>query len=154
MNKVSAGEAAAISAGQPENQNARIGERLRERDEYGTMQIVTTFPAAAVGAVVPADLPSDPSLLFDFEILDVTVRTETAVTSSTIQVKNNTTAVTDAIVSAAAKAITRASTIDPAQNKFYPKSNPTAYAAAKCNLVDAGGATAAARTVILWVRKI
>lgn len=154
MNKFSAGESAALSAAMPANQNARLGERMREGDEYGNFQIVTDFPAGTAGAIVPANLPTDPSLLFDFEILDVTVRTDTAVTSSTIQVKNNTTAVTDAIVSAAAKAMTRAGTIDVAQNKFYPKSNPTGYAAAKCNLVDAGGATAAARTVILWVRKI
>lgn len=154
MNKFSAGEAANLSACQPADQNARLGERIREFDNYGTFQIVTAFPAGTVGAIVPAAIDSDPSLVFDFEILDVTVRTDTAVTSSTVQVKNNTTAVTDAIISAAAKAVTRAGTIDVAQNKFYPKSNPTAYAAAKCNLVDAGGATAAARTVILWVRKI
>lgn len=154
MNKFSAGEASAMSACQPADQNARLGERIRELDNYGTFQIVTAFPAGTVGAIVPAAIDSDPSLVFDFEILDVTVRTDTTVTSSTIQVKNNTTAVTDAIISAAAKAVTRSGTIDVAQNKFYPKSNPTAYAAAKCNLVDAGGATAAARTVILWVRKI
>lgn len=154
MNKLSTGEAANLSALMPGNQNVRLGERIKELDNYGTFQIVTAFPAGTVGAIVPAAIDSDPSLLFDFEILDVTVRTDTTVTSSTIQVKNNTTAVTDAIVSATAKAVTRAGTIDAAQNKFYPKSNPTAYAAAKCNLVDAGGATAAARTVILWVHKI
>ena len=154
MNKFSSGEAAALSALMPGNQNARFGERIRELDNYGTFQIVTTFPAGTTGAIVPVALDSDPSLLFDFEILDVTVRTDTTVASSTVQVKNNTTAVTDAIVSAAAKAVTRAGTIDAAQNKFYPKSNPTGYAAAKCNLVDASGATAAARLVTLWVRKI
>lgn len=154
MNKFSAGEAAALSGTQPGDQNARLGERIRELDNYGGFQIVTAFPAGAVGGIVPAAIDADPSLVFDFEVLDVTVRTDTAVTSSTIQVKNGTTAVTDAIVSAAAKAMTRAGTIDAAQNKFYPKSNPTGYASAKCNLVDAGGATAASRTVILWVRKI
>ena len=154
MNKFSAGEAAALSASQPADQNARLGERIRELDNYGTFQIVTSIPAGTTGVITPAAIDADPSLVFDFEILDVTVRTDTAVASSTIQVKNNTTAVSDAIVSAAAKAVTRAGTIDVAQNKFYPKSNPTGYAAAKCNLVDAGGATAAARTVILWVRKI
>jgi len=154
MNKFSSGEAANLSASQPADQNARLGERVREIDSYGTFQIVTAFPAGTTGSIVPAAIDSDQSLVFDFEILDVTVRTDTTVASSTVQVKNNTTAVTDAIVSATAKAITRVGTIDVAQNKFYPKSNPAGYAAAKCNLVDAGGTTAPARTVILWVRKI
>lgn len=154
MNKLSTGEAAGISGLMPGNQNANVGERMKENDELGNFQIVTSIAAGAVGLVTPAALSSDPSLVFDFEILDVTVRTDTAVTSSTVQVKNNTTAVTDAIISAGAKAVTRAGTIDVAQSKFYPKSLPTAYASAKCNIVDAGGATAPARTVILWCRKI
>lgn len=154
MNKLSTGEAAQISAAMPANQNSNIGERLKENDEYGTFAIVTSIAAGTTGVITPAAISSDPSLVFDFEILDVTVRTDTTVTSSTVQVKNNTTAVTDAIVSATAKAVTRAGTIDVAKNKFYPKSDPTGYASAKCNIVDASGATAPARTVILWCRKI
>jgi hypothetical protein len=151
MTKLSAAEAQVLSGLMPGNQNVGLGERLKEHDESCSFQITTDIAAGAVGIVTPANLPADP---FDFEILDVTIRTNTAVTSSAVQIKNNTTAISDVIISAAAKVITRVAQVDPAYNKFYPKSNPTAYAAAKCNIVDSGGATAAARTVTLWVRKL
>jgi|GEM_PF-5833306 hypothetical protein len=151
MKKIDAGGAAALSGSMPAAQNAKLGERIKEAEDYGLFHLITSVAAGTVGVVAPITLPGSP---FDFEIMDVIVRTGTAVTSSTVQVKNNTTAVTDAIISAAAKAITRAGSIDPAQNKFYPQSDPSGYAAAPCNLVDAGGATAAARTVTLVVRKL
>jgi hypothetical protein len=87
-------------------------------------------------------------------VLDVLVRTETTVASGTAQVKKGATAVSDTIISATANAITHAASIDIAQNKFFPRSQPAAYLANPCNIVDAGGATAPARTVILVVRKL
>jgi len=154
MKKLSAAEAQAIDALMPGNQNALVGELLKEIGDFGAFQFTTSIAAGSTGVITPVDLPSDPALLFDFEILDITVRTESAVASSTLQVKNGTNNVSDAIVSASLNALTRGGTINPAYNKFYPKSNPSGYASAKCNLVDASGATAAARTVTLWVRKI
>lgn len=154
MKKMSQGEADAFDASMPATQNAGVGQRLKESDDYGLKMIVTSIAAGTADVVTAASLASDIRELFDFEILDVSVRTDTTVTSSTVQVKNGTTAVTDAIASATAKAVTRAGTIDVAQNKFYPKSDASGYAASPCNLVDAGGATAAARTVTLLVRKI
>jgi len=153
MRKMIAGEPEALEQGLPNLSNVNAGQRLKEVDTLGAFALVTAIAAGTTGVITPVNLPTD-ATLFDFEILDVTVRTDTAVASSTVQVKNNTTAVSDAIISAAAKAVTRAGTIDVAQNKFYPLSNPTGYAAAKCNIVDASGATAPARTVILWVRKL
>lgn len=50
------------------------------------------------------------------ELVDVIVRKSNAGAGNTVQVKNGATAITDAIVAAVDKAITRAGTIDPAQN--------------------------------------
>lgn len=50
------------------------------------------------------------------ELVDVIVRKSNAGAANTVQVKNGVTAVTDAIVAAVDKAVTRAGTIDPAQN--------------------------------------
>lgn len=153
MKKMQTGEASAFDASMPAAQNLAIGHRVREIDSYGAFALVTSIPAGTTGVITPVSLATDQTL-FDFEILDITVRTESTVASSTVQVKNGTTAVSDAIASATNKAITRAGSIDPAQNKFYPLSDPAGYAASQCNLVDASGATAAARTVILLVRKL
>lgn len=154
MNKLSASEQKVLDNAEPQNQNVRLGARLKEESENGSIHITTTIPAGTTGVITPLALRSDPDLLFDFEVLDVTVRTESAVASSALTVKAGTNALTDAIVSASANAITRAGSVIPTYNKFYPKSNPTGYAAAPCNLVDSGGATAAARTVTLWCRRI
>lgn len=156
MDKLSRTAANNLNVIDPGNAIAKTGSRLKELSDYGVMAIVSTVAAGAANKIAAITLPTSPDTdgLFDFEILEVTVRTESAVTSSTVQVKNGTTAVTDAIISAADKAITRAASIDKTYNKFYPQSDPAGYAAAPCNLVDAGGATAAARTVILWVRRL
>ena len=138
----------------PALQNARVGARLQEAETYSQFQIITTIPAGTVGKIQAAAIDLDPDLVFDFEILDVLVRTETTVASSTLQVKKGATAVSDAMISATANALTHALSIDIAQNKFFPRSGLAAYLANPCNLVDAAGATAPQRTVILVVRKL
>ncbi len=169
MNKISKQQQAATNMALPDSQNARMGSRLKEKDEFGLLQISVYQPAGTTGVIttlqpgqalvagalgVGPDGNYDPDIAFDFEVVDIIVRTESAVASSTIQAKKGTTAISDAIISAVANAITRAGSIDPAQAKFTPRSNYAGYLASPLNLVDAGGATAAARTVTLILRKI
>jgi hypothetical protein len=171
MNKLKAAEQAAINNFEPMNQNVRLGSRLQESDQYGckviqlvqpagTTGVVTTFvpgiknynkPAASVSD--PTDTAPDPDEIFDFSVIDVIVRTESAVTSSAVTVKQGSNAISDTIVSATLNAITRAGLINPLYGDFFPKSNPTGYAAAPLTITDSGGATAAARTVNIIVRK-
>jgi len=160
-------EADAINSQEPYLQNTGVGSRLLGLEQGGLYVFKVTIPAGTTGVVTPLPLPSSPAWvnqgavagarpeqLFDFELVDLTVRTETAVASSSIQAKKGATAVSDAIVSASLNAITRAGTIDPAQSTFLPLSNPAAYATNPLNLVDAGGATAAKRTVFVTVRRL
>jgi hypothetical protein len=154
MNKLTVAEQKTLDNAEPQNQNLRLGARLMEEAMYGGLTLQIAQPAGAVGVSTPLPLPSDPDLLFDFEVIDATVRTESAVTSSAVQLRAGTNAVSDAVVSAANKAVTRVGTLDQAYTKFYPKSNPAGYAAAPLNLLDSGGATAAARTVSVFVKRI
>ena len=154
MNKLSAAEQKALDNLSPGLQNARLGGRLKDAADNSLVQVTTVIPAGATGVVTPIALPLDPDLLFDFEVVDVIVRTDTSVALSTVQGKQGTNAFTDAIVSAVANALTRAGQMIDTYNDFYPRSNPAGYAAAPCNLVDAGGATAAARTVTVVCRRI
>lgn len=154
MKKMAQGDADIINSAMPANQVSGLGTFVLGVHTYGDFQFVVDIPAGAVGVITTLPLDSRAENRFDFEVLDVSVRTDTSVASSTVQVKKATTAVTDAIISAVAKALTRAGTIDVAQNKFKPFSDPVGYAAAPLNIVDAGGATAAARTVIIYGRRI
>lgn len=154
MKKFSQGDADTLNNAMPANQATLLGTAILGVHTYGDFQLVVDIPAGAVGLITPLPLDARPENRFDFEILDVLVRTDTTVTSSTVQIKKGTTAVTDAIVSATAKALTRAGTLDVAQNKFKPFSDPTGYATNPLNIVDAGGATAAARTVVIYGRRI
>ncbi|MGL4186628.1 MAG: hypothetical protein ACRCR4_12685, partial [Thiotrichaceae bacterium] len=97
---------------------------------------------------------TDPSELVDFEVLDVLVRTGLTVANSKIRVMAGTFGVSDIIISQSAALITRAASIDRLYNKFYPLSNPEAYKARPCLLVDSGGATAAPRNVTLFCRRL
>jgi hypothetical protein len=158
-----------INAQEPWTQIEGLGSRIVEEAQWGLMVFKVPIPAGTAGVITQLPLPSlaaylpagqgavagaRPDLLFDFEVVDVVVRTETAVASSTVQLKKGATAVSDAIISASLNAITRAGTIDPAQSQFLPLSNPAAYAANPLNLVDAGGATAAKRTVFVYVKRL
>jgi len=169
MNKMLAAEQAAKNSGLPVDQNVRMGSRMRELDNYGVKMIQIYQPAGSAGVVTPAVLgatnyndpsPSaeaqgyDPDLLFDFEVMEIQVRTETSVASGAVTVKNGSNAISEAIVSAVANTLTLGLTINVAYNKFYPKSQPAAYAASPLTITDSGGATAPQRTVSILVRKI
>lgn len=154
MLKLSSAEQKMLDNQEPWAQLVRLGARLKEDADSGLVYINIPQAAGAVGLVTNAPLSADPDLVFDFEVMDIIVRTETAVTSSAVALRNGTTAVSNTIISAADKTITRPGTIDIAYNKFYPKSLPAAYAAATCNILDSGGATAAARTVTLVCRRL
>ena len=155
-----------LNAQEPWTQSKAIGTRLLEEAGYGLLCFKQFIPAGTAGVVTPlqnpgsnklvgtVQAPARPDIDFDFEVVDIVVRTESAVASSTIQAKQGATAMSDAIISAALNAITRMGTCDPTKSKFFPASNPAGYAAAPLNLVDAGGATAAARTVWIYVRRI
>jgi hypothetical protein len=172
MQKLLKAEQATMNASEPQNQNMRLGARLQEEDQFGLKYLQLVQAAGATGLIttlVPglknannpagsvaeaADSIADPEMLFDFEVVDVLVRTETAVASSAVTGKQGSNAFTDTIVSAAANALTRAGSLIKTYAQFFPKSNPAGYAAAPLTFTDSGGATAAARTITLVVRKI
>ena len=154
MTKLTVAEQKALDNAEPQNQNIRLGARLKEEADYGGLTLQIQQPAGTTGVSTNWTPPTDPDLLFDFEVVDATVRTESAVASSAVQIRAGTNAVSDAIVSAANKGITRAGTLDLTYTKFYPKSNPSGYVSAPLNLLDSGGATAAARTVSIFVKRI
>ena len=78
----------------------------------GLVQLNIAFPtsgATQTFVVTTADA---------LELVDVIVRKQNAGAGNTVQVKNGATAISDAIVAAVDKTVTRAGTIDPAQNKI------------------------------------
>ena len=162
-------EADLLNNAEPWTQVELLGSRLLEEANFGLYVFKVTIPAGTAGVITQVPLPNlssfvpvglgagagpRPDALFDFEVVDVVVRTETAVASSTLQAKAGSNAITDAIVSAVQWAQTRCAQIVATYSKFLPLSNPNAYAAAPLNLVDASGATAPARTVWVYVKKL
>jgi len=90
----------------------------------GITGLVTKFSAAnnVIGAipvlhrvtvVAGANANTDVTLTHKTRIIDVWVRPSTSVTSATLQVKNVTNAVTDAMVAAVANTVVRCASIDP-----------------------------------------
>ena len=169
MDKLDVARQKKLDNEEPWTQNQKLGARLKEEGEYGLVMFSVYQPAGTTGVITtiqPGYLevqatagvsqvgPADPDLLFDFEVLDVSIRTETAVASSAVQGKQGSNAFTDVIVSAAADVLTRAATIKQAYNKFYPRSNPAGYAASPLTFTDSGGATAAARTITVIARRL
>lgn len=78
-----------------------------------TPGVLTCIPVVTSGSVT-ADFTV--TLAEKFEVLDVICRKDVAGAANTITVKNGSTAITDAIVFAVDKVVTRAGTIDTAQN--------------------------------------
>jgi hypothetical protein len=93
--------------------NADYASRVTVPAGTLTPGILTGIPVAPTGSIT-ADF--DVVLAEKFEVVDVICRKDGAGASNTITVKNGTTAITDAIVYAADKAVTRAGTIDTASN--------------------------------------
>lgn len=154
MQKMTAAEQKTIDNQEPWTQNMHLGARLKEEADFGLVYLQITQPAGTVGLVGALSLPTDPDLLFDFEVVDILVRTESAVTTSAVTLRKGTNAFSDTIVSAANNVQTRAGQMIKAYNTFYPKSDPAGYAAAACNSLDSGGASAAARTITLVCRRL
>ncbi len=75
--------------------------------------IVVAIPVATSGSIT-ADF--DVIVAEKFEVIDVICRKDVAGAANTITVKNGATAITDVIVFAVDKVVTRAGTIDTAQN--------------------------------------
>ena len=80
----------------------------------GTRAGVLVFHDVTTSGSTTADF--DVVVLDKFEVVDVIVRKDAAGAGNTITVKNTATAITDAIVFATDKAVTRAGTIDTASN--------------------------------------
>jgi hypothetical protein len=84
----------------------------------GRLEVLTLDISDPQGEVAPAtddyDLQVDET--FGIEIVDVVVIKNGAGAGNTLQVKNGANAITDAIVAAVDKAVTRAGTIDRAQS--------------------------------------
>jgi hypothetical protein len=93
--------------------NADYAARVTVPAGTTTPGILTCIPVAPTGSVT-ADF--DTILAEKFEVIDVVCRKDGAGASNTITVKNGATAITDAIVYAADKAVTHAGTIDTASN--------------------------------------
>jgi hypothetical protein len=81
-----------------------------------------------------------------FEVIDVIVRKDAAGAGNTMQIKNTATAITDAIIAATDKAVTRASTIDTASNVVL------AGGILRCTATRAAGSSAAQVTVLGFIR--
>ncbi len=85
-----------------------------------TVAAGTTTPGIIVGIPVPttgsATADFDTTLNEKFEVLDVIARKDGAGAGNTVTVKSTATAISDAIIYATDKAVTRAGTIDTASN--------------------------------------
>lgn len=169
MDKLDVARQKKLDNEEPWTQNQRLGARLMEEGQYGLVCFELYQPAGTTGvvtALTPGDLavqgangvtqggPPDPDLIFDFEVIDVIVRTETSVASSAVTGKAGVNAFSDAIVSAVANAITRMGQNIIPYNKFYPRSNAAGYALAPLTFTDSGGATAAARSITVIARRL
>lgn len=94
--------------------NKEIADRL----------VVPTAGSTKGGILIGYPVPTSGSVTADFdvtvedkfEVVDITCRKDGAGAANTITVKNGTTAISDAIVFATDKAVTRAGTIDTASN--------------------------------------
>lgn len=93
--------------------NADYASRITVPAGTLTPGILVGIPVATSGT---ATANFDTVLAEKFEVVDVTCRKDAAGAGNTVQVKNGTTAISDAITFTTDKAITRAGTIDTAQN--------------------------------------
>lgn len=86
-----------------------------------------------VKVVIDADYTGEKSVTipYDMEVIDVVVQCTAANSNGTLTLKNGTNAISDAIICAVDKTITRAATIDDAYSTLYTTSTVT---------VDANGA--------------
>lgn len=93
--------------------NADYASRITVPSGTLTPGILTVIPVTPSGS---ATANFDTVLAEKFEIVDVVCRKDGAGAANTVQLFNGATAITDAITFATDKAVTRAGTIDTAQN--------------------------------------
>lgn len=101
-------------------------------------------PLSVYEFLIPDAATADYDIVVDgkFEVLDVIVRKDAAGTGNTVQIKNGTTAITDAIAAAVDKAVTRAGTINVASNVV------AAGGTLRCTATKSAGSMAALVTVL------
>jgi hypothetical protein len=109
----------------PDAQSAQLGTELKYESDYGIYALYCS---------VTADATSEKAITIPFacEVLDVIVQCRAANSGGTMTLKKGSTAITDAIICAVDKVITRAGTIDDAQSTL---------AAGDTVTVDANGAS-------------
>jgi hypothetical protein len=96
--------------------NALDARQLSDSKRYTAIPIVINFE---IGADATSGLKIfDANAPFKFEILDVVVQARAASASGTVTVSDGTTDITDAIVAAVDKVVTRAGTIDDAASEI------------------------------------
>lgn len=117
--------------------------RITYADSAVTVGIpaIVTFKLAGTSTQTPTVTMSD-----KFEITDVVCRKDGSGTGNTVQLKNGTNAITDAITFTTDKAVTRAGTIDTAQNVI------AAGSALTCTATFAAGTVAGLVTVYGIIR--
>lgn len=109
---LSADQASEVDNSSPTAQKVALGTEMKR---VGDVQV---YNPIAVSFAVTADATSGLSIAipYDMLIIDVIVECTTANASGTLTLRKSTTAITDAIVCAVDKVITRAGTIDDAQS--------------------------------------
>jgi translation elongation factor EF-1alpha len=93
----------------PALQGMGFYQKLRDSQDYGGATIVSEITADATGGKTV-------TIPFGVEILDVTIQCRATNAAGTVTVKKGSTAITDAIVCATDKAVTRCGSIDKAQS--------------------------------------
>lgn len=106
--------------------------------------VLSTYAFAIPDAA--GDVDYDIVVADKFQVVDVVVRKSGVGAGNTVQIKNGATAITDAIAAAVDKAVTRAGTIDPAQETVL------AAGTLRCTAHRAAGSMLAQVTVYGFIR--
>lgn len=119
-----------------------IGNKITAKETYANNATAAGVPSVYT-FLIPNAATADYDIIVDakFEVIDVVVRKDGAGAANTMQIKNGATAITDAIAAATDKAVTRAGTIDTAQNVIL------AGGTLRCTATRAAGSSAALVTV-------
>ena len=121
----------------PTNQSIQLGDELYNSNVYGLYCILKSIEADATGELAV-------TIPFACEILDVIVQARATVSDGTVTVKAGATAITDAIIMASDKVITRAGTIDDSVSTLAAGATVTVDTA---NSADRGVVTLVVRRV-------
>jgi len=109
MASITTAEANELNVGSPINQKLELGTEIKKFQDNGLVVISKVIDADAKTEALSIDIP------FDIKIIDVIVTCTAAVEAGTAQLRNSTTAISDAIIMAANHVVDRAGTLDDAQ---------------------------------------